>query len=140
MAAIHRVIPIASSKNILRNPRTLQLSLYASILFQRDRDFPAPSAGLIRHRFSHCVAGRRRVPSKVSAGWFSGFSVKKESLPEIVKAGDPVLHEPAADVPLEEIGSEKIQKIIDDMIEVMRKAPGVGLAAPQIGIPLRVLF
>ncbi|KAH0855723.1 LOW QUALITY PROTEIN: hypothetical protein HID58_083984, partial [Brassica napus] len=39
----------------------------------------------------------------------------------------------------EEIGSERIQKIIDDMVKVMRLAPGVGLglAAPQIGVPLR---
>ncbi|CAL5361480.1 unnamed protein product [Camellia sinensis] len=55
-------------------------------------------------------------------------------LPEIVKAGDPVLHEAAREVPQEEIGSDKIQEIIDDMVMAMRKAPGVGLAAPQIGV------
>jgi len=59
-------------------------------------------------------------------------------LPYIVKAGDPVLHEPARDVDHSEIKSDKIQKIIDEMILVMRTAPGVGVAAPQIGIPLRV--
>ena len=31
-----------------------------------------------------------------------------------------------------------IQKLIDDMIDTMRAAPGVGLAAPQIGVPLRL--
>jgi peptide deformylase len=31
-----------------------------------------------------------------------------------------------------------IQKLIDDMIETMKKAPGVGLAAPQVGVPLRL--
>lgn len=60
-------------------------------------------------------------------------------MPKIVKAGDPVLHEPAQDVDPKEIGSERIQKIIDDMINTMRLAPGVGLAAPQIGIPLRII-
>lgn len=60
-------------------------------------------------------------------------------LPEIVKAGDPVLHEPAEEVRLDEIGTKRIQKIIEDMISVMRKAPGVGLAAPQIGIPLKII-
>lgn len=55
-----------------------------------------------------------------------------------MKAGDPVLHEPAVDVAVGEIGSERVQKVIDDMVAVMREAPGVGLAAPQIGIPLRV--
>ena len=32
-----------------------------------------------------------------------------------------------------------IQKLISDMIETMHAAPGVGLAAPQVGIPLRVI-
>ncbi|KAE9467811.1 hypothetical protein C3L33_00325, partial [Rhododendron williamsianum] len=68
-----------------------------------------------------------------------GLREKKKIQPETVKAGDPVLHEPAREVPPEEIGSERIQKVIDDMVEVMRKAPGVGLAAPQIGIPLKVI-
>lgn len=56
-----------------------------------------------------------------------------------MKAGDPVLHEPAREVGVEEIGSERIQKIVDDMVRVMRQAPGVGLAAPQIGIPLKII-
>ncbi|PRQ50722.1 putative peptide deformylase [Rosa chinensis] len=83
------------------------------------------------------------APSPVAkAGWFLGLGEKKNkslSLPDIVKAGDPVLHEPARDVELGDIGSERIQKIIDDMVKVMRKAPGVGLAAPQIGLPLRII-
>ncbi|CAI0474407.1 unnamed protein product [Linum tenue] len=62
----------------------------------------------------------------------------KPALPEIVKASDPVLHEPARVADPGEISSERIQKIIDDMVKVMRLAPGVELAAPQIGIPLRV--
>lgn len=43
-----------------------------------------------------------------------------------------------SDVFIQEIGSPEVQKIIDDMIAVMRKAPGVGLAAPQIGVGLQV--
>ncbi|MED6192457.1 Peptide deformylase 1A, chloroplastic/mitochondrial [Stylosanthes scabra] len=78
----------------------------------------------------------------VRAGWFLGLTDsknKKMGLPETVKAGDPVLHEPAEDVDPSEVRSERVQKIIDDMIRVMRKAPGVGLAAPQIGVPLRII-
>lgn len=56
-----------------------------------------------------------------------------------MKAGDPVLHEPAREVNPNEIGSDRIQKIVDDMIKVMRMAPGVGLAAPQIGIPFKII-
>nr|XP_043613581.1 peptide deformylase 1A, chloroplastic-like [Erigeron canadensis] len=74
-------------------------------------------------------------------GWFNGLGKKKKiiSLPSIVQAGDPVLHEPAREVMVGEIGSERIQKITDDMIQVMRRRPGVGLAAPQIGIPLKII-
>ncbi|KAI3455342.1 hypothetical protein Pfo_012005 [Paulownia fortunei] len=87
------------------------------------------------------IAPRRNHSSSLAAraGWFVGMGEKKNALPDIVKAGDPVLHEPAQEVRPEEIGSERIQKIIDDMVKVMRKAPGVGLAAPQIGIPLRII-
>ncbi|KAF8086886.1 hypothetical protein N665_0609s0017 [Sinapis alba] len=78
---------------------------------------------------------------KTNAGWLLGLGDKKKqtNLPDIVAAGDPVLHEKAREVDPEEIGSERIQKIIDDMVKVMRLAPGVGLAAPQIGIPLRII-
>lgn len=86
------------------------------------------------------IVPRRNQSSRSAAraGWFLGMGDKRNELPDIVKAGDPVLHEQAQEVLPEEIGSERIQKIIDDMVKVMRRAPGVGLAAPQIGIPLRV--
>ncbi|CAK8535693.1 unnamed protein product [Lathyrus sativus] len=74
--------------------------------------------------------------SEKTSLWWNKSSNK---LPHIVKAGEPVLHEPARQVDPNEIKSDKIQNIIDDMIHVMRKAPGVGLAAPQIGIPLRII-
>ena len=49
---------------------------------------------------------------------------------------DPVLRQKAKKVP----GIDKsIQKLIDDMIETMQEANGVGLAAPQIGVSLRVI-
>ncbi|KAK9141674.1 hypothetical protein Syun_011074 [Stephania yunnanensis] len=89
------------------------------------------------------IGPKNHCPSSVlsaRAGWFPGFGGdKKPMLPEIVKAGDPVLHEAARDVAVDEIGSEKIERIIEDMIRVMRNAPGVGLAAPQIGVPLKII-
>jgi peptide deformylase len=51
-------------------------------------------------------------------------------------AGDPVLRQKANKV--RKIDAS-IQKLIDDMIETMRDAPGVGLAANQVGVPLRVV-
>ncbi len=47
--------------------------------------------------------------------------------------GDPVLHAPAARV--EEI-TDDIRELVSDMFETMDTAPGVGLAAPQVGVPL----
>jgi peptide deformylase len=51
-------------------------------------------------------------------------------------AGDPVLRQKTKKV---RVIDESIQKLIDDMIETMRDAPGVGLAANQVGVGLRVL-
>jgi peptide deformylase len=56
----------------------------------------------------------------------------------IVQAGDPVLRMPARPLSLDEIQTGTIQKLIADMKETMRAAPGVGLAAPQIGLPLQL--
>ncbi len=49
--------------------------------------------------------------------------------------GDPVLHERAQEV--EEI-DEGLAALVHDMEDTMSTAPGVGLAAPQVGIPLRL--
>ena len=49
--------------------------------------------------------------------------------------GDPVLHAPAARV--DEI-TEEVRTLVADMFETMDAAPGVGLAAPQVGVGLRI--
>ncbi|HET8647194.1 MAG TPA: peptide deformylase [Vicinamibacteria bacterium] len=54
----------------------------------------------------------------------------------IVKWGDPVLHRPSEPVP--DIDGT-IADLFKDMVETMYAAPGIGLAAPQIGVPLRVI-
>jgi peptide deformylase len=53
----------------------------------------------------------------------------------ILKYGDDVLHQPAQ--PVQAITAD-VTQLIDDLIETMYAAPGVGLAATQIGVPLRV--
>jgi peptide deformylase len=55
----------------------------------------------------------------------------------IRRAGDPVLREKARRVRIPVDSS--VHKLIDDMWETMYDAPGVGLAAPQIGIALKVI-
>ena len=57
---------------------------------------------------------------------------------KIVQAGDPVLREAARPLTAGEIASAEIQQLIELMRETMRDAPGVGLAAPQIGLPLQL--
>ncbi|HYN07887.1 MAG TPA: peptide deformylase [Vicinamibacterales bacterium] len=53
----------------------------------------------------------------------------------IVRYGGSGLQTPAAPVT---VFDADLHTLVDDMIETMYAAPGVGLAAPQIGVPLRV--
>ena len=53
----------------------------------------------------------------------------------ILRYGAPALHTPAASVTRFDAA---LQALIDDMIETMYAAPGIGLAATQVGVPLRV--
>jgi peptide deformylase len=56
----------------------------------------------------------------------------------IVRLGHPVLRTPASPVAPERIAGVEIQQLVDDMIETMQEARGVGLAAPQVGLPLQL--
>jgi len=58
------------------------------------------------------------------------------SLREIITHPDPVLRRKARIVTEY---NDELQQLIDDMIETMRQEPGVGLAAPQVNVPLRVI-
>jgi peptide deformylase len=53
----------------------------------------------------------------------------------ILRYGERDLHQPASDVTT---WDEDLQRLIDDMIETMYAAPGIGLAATQVGVPLRL--
>ncbi len=57
---------------------------------------------------------------------------------KILQAGEPVLRESARRLTPEEIVSDDIQRLIRDMRETMHDAPGVGLAAPQVGLSLQL--
>jgi peptide deformylase len=57
---------------------------------------------------------------------------------EIVEIGHPVLRERAREVSPEELRSEPVQRLIDDLIETMRAADGAGLAATQVAETVRV--
>ena len=51
---------------------------------------------------------------------------------KVARLGHPVLRKVAAPVPVGEILSAEIQRLVDDMIETMREYNGAGLAAPQV--------
>jgi peptide deformylase len=57
---------------------------------------------------------------------------------KIVQAGEPVLRQRSRPLLKEEIALPETQQLIAWMRETMRDAPGVGLAAPQIGLPLQL--
>jgi peptide deformylase len=54
----------------------------------------------------------------------------------IIKVPDPILREVAK--PIERVDGD-VQRLIDDMLATMYKAPGVGLAAPQVGVSRRIV-
>ena len=60
------------------------------------------------------------------------------SILKIAHMGHPVLRTRARPIDSREIGTPRIQQHIDDMVETMREYQGIGLAAPQIHVGLRL--
>ncbi|WNG14190.1 peptide deformylase [Cystobacter fuscus] len=58
---------------------------------------------------------------------------------KIVQAGEPVLRQRARDLTPEEMTSPATWQLISLMRDTMRDAPGVGLAAPQVGVDVRLV-
>jgi peptide deformylase len=56
----------------------------------------------------------------------------------ILSDPNPVLHKVAKKVGMQELRSPLVQQLIDDMIKTMYEAPGIGLAAPQVGVSKRI--
>ena len=57
---------------------------------------------------------------------------------KVSRLGHPVLRERASDVELKDIRAGKFKTLLEDMIETMHEYEGVGLAGPQVHLPLRV--
>jgi peptide deformylase len=66
-------------------------------------------------------------------------AVDEGAVLKIVQTGEPVLRRPARELTPEEIGSPEVQRLIRFMRDTMRDAPGVGLAAPQVGVGVRLV-
>src|SRR5688500_14909167 len=60
------------------------------------------------------------------------------SILKVARIGHPVVRTVARDVPRSAITSPDVQRLIDDMIETMHEYDGVGVAAPQVHVSLRL--
>ena len=56
----------------------------------------------------------------------------------LTEFGNPILRHRAKSVPLSYLKTKEFKELEQQMIHTMRKAQGVGLAAPQVGVPLRI--
>src|SRR3972149_6443566 len=54
------------------------------------------------------------------------------SILKVARLGNPTLRRGAHGIPLDQLSSPQIQKLIDDMVETMKEYDGVGLAAAQV--------
>jgi peptide deformylase len=57
---------------------------------------------------------------------------------EILHVGNPLLRERSRDVTRDELASNAVQRLVDDLVDTMRAANGAGIAAPQVGELLRI--
>src|SRR5271156_4627801 len=57
---------------------------------------------------------------------------------KVARLGFPSLRTAASPVPPDRIKTREFQQLIDDMVETMREYSGVGLAAPQVHLPLQI--
>ena len=79
-----------------------------------------------------------RLTSGATAFDLGAWLGRLTGTPPIVQAGVSVLRHRAESVPSSLLATPALRELVGLMTDVMRAAPGVGLAAPQIGVPLRV--
>lgn len=60
------------------------------------------------------------------------------SVRTIVRLGHPILREPAREIGPEQLLSAAMEQLVTDLVDTMRAAEGVGLAAPQVAVGLQV--
>ncbi|CAB3361997.1 Hypothetical predicted protein [Cloeon dipterum] len=98
---------------------------------------------------TYCSPGGPQIMSKRGVLTFNKFRQMyqdfwkppppKPPYSHICQIGDPVLRGKASPVNVEEIGSAKIKKIIKTMESSLKSYKAIGLAAPQVGVPLRIV-
>lgn len=89
------------------------------------------------NRYYHLYDGAIPLESVVES-----MAINREDFKQIlsiVETGDPILRQQAHALTPQEILTPKIQSLISKMVNTMRAEPAVGLAAPQIGVPLQIV-
>jgi peptide deformylase len=76
-------------------------------------------------------SGLKAIDPRKASPYVSAMTIKP-----IITLPDPLLRKASA--PIERV-DEEVRKLADDMLETMYKAPGVGLAAVQVGVPIRLI-
>lgn len=97
--------------------------------------FPPHSPGHCSHSYSSNV----KVRSYLQYMKHKIISPPCPPYSHVCQVGDPVLRSHAAAVDPAAIKGNEIQQVINTMVKVMRKLDCVGLSAPQVGVPLRIL-
>jgi len=92
----------------------------------------------------HCRSFGTSPPANQSfRKWYQHlWTTERTNLPpynHFTQIGDPVLRQQAALVPKEHMDSPEIKAIVERMVKVLRKFDCVGIAAPQIGVSLRII-
>ncbi len=67
------------------------------------------------------------------------MKLKTGTMLKIAKLGNPILRKISAQIDPREIKSSEIQRLIDDMFDVMYDEPGIGLAAPQVSRSIQLV-
>lgn len=85
------------------------------------------------------ILRERKTALSISEGVFHAFHKQGGEMRQTIRqVGEPVLRQRARPLTIEDIRSAPIQQLIEVMRETMYEAPGVGLAAPQIGYSLQL--
>lgn len=98
--------------------------------FSLNDRYPRPYIGAMQS--SRCLLVMTLLV--VACGSPPAAKAPRNTAAAIVQAGHPVLRVKAAEVPAATINTPEFQQLLARMIRTMREAPGVGLAAPQIGV------
>ena len=89
------------------------------------------------NRYYHLYDGAIPLEAVVESRLISREDFKR--ILSIVETGEPILRQHARTLSHQEIFTSEIQSLILQMVDTMRAQPAVGLAAPQIGVPLQIV-